>query len=57
VESCSGTQTQLFATGIRTRSEWQTLVEMGVAGGQGEYIAASQPLDTGVKKYLQRYSV
>ncbi|WP_426446169.1 RNase E specificity factor CsrD [Siccibacter colletis] len=57
VESCSGTQTQLFATGIRTRSEWQTLVEMGVAGGQGEYVAASQPLDTGVKKYLQRYSV
>ncbi|WP_436894058.1 RNase E specificity factor CsrD [Siccibacter turicensis] len=57
VESCSGTQSRVFATGIRTRSEWQTLMDKGVAGGQGEFIAASQPVDTSVKKYLQRYSV
>ena len=57
VEACNGTQTRVFATGIRTRSEWQTLVERGVAGGQGDFFAASQPLDTNVKKYSQRYSV
>ncbi len=57
VEACKGTQTQVFATGVRARSEWQTLTARGVAGGQGDFFAASQPLDTNVKKYLQRYSV
>ncbi|MFG7479599.1 hypothetical protein ACGL13_24810, partial [Enterobacter hormaechei] len=38
-------------------SEWQMLTERGVTGGQGDFFAASQPLDTNVKKYLQRYSV
>ncbi|RPH27299.1 RNase E specificity factor CsrD [Buttiauxella warmboldiae] len=57
VEACRGTQTQVFAVGIRTRSEWQTLVEKGVAGAQGDFFAASQPLDSNVKKYSQRYSV
>ncbi|HDS9361312.1 TPA: RNase E specificity factor CsrD [Enterobacter chengduensis] len=57
VEACKGTQTQVFATGVRARSEWQMLTARGVAGGQGDFFAASQPLDTNVKKYLQRYSV
>lgn len=57
VEACKGTQTQVFATGVRSRSEWQMLKERGVAGGQGDFFATSQPLDTNVKKYLQRYSV
>ncbi|NBC98436.1 RNase E specificity factor CsrD [Atlantibacter hermannii] len=57
VEACSGTQAQLFAAGIRSRSEWQTLVERGVTGGQGDFFSASQPLDTSVKKYSQRFSV
>ncbi|MBE3468076.1 RNase E specificity factor CsrD [Enterobacter cloacae complex sp. P15RS] len=57
VEACKGTQTQVFATGVRSRSEWQMLKERGAAGGQGDFFAASQPLDTNVKKYLQRYSV
>lgn len=57
VEACKGTQTQVFATGVRARSEWQTLTARGVTGGQGDFFAASQPLDTNVKKYLQRYSV
>ena len=57
VEACKGTQTQVFATGVRSRSEWQMLTERGVAGGQGDFIASSQPLDSNVKKYLQRYSV
>ena len=57
VEACNGTQTRVFATGIKSRSEWQTLVERGVAGGQGDFFAASQPLDANVKKYSQRYSV
>ncbi|WP_436859065.1 RNase E specificity factor CsrD [Citrobacter tructae] len=57
VEACSGTHTQVYATGVRSRGEWQTLTARGVAGGQGEFFAASQPLDTNVKKYSQRYSV
>ena len=57
VEACNGTQTQVFAVGVRTRSEWQTLVEKGVAGAQGDFFAASEPLDSNVKKYSQRYSV
>lgn len=57
VESCKGTRTRVFATGVRTRGEWQTLIDNGVAGAQGDFIAASQPLDSNVKKYSQRYSV
>ncbi|WP_435947007.1 RNase E specificity factor CsrD [Dryocola sp. BD586] len=57
VEACNGTQTQVFATGIRKRGEWQTLVEKGVSGAQGDFFAASAPLDSNVKKYSQRYSV
>ncbi len=57
VEACKGTRTRVFATGVRSRSEWQTLIERGVSGGQGDFIAASQPLDTSVKKYSQSYSV
>lgn len=57
VEACNGTQTQVFATGVRKRGEWQTLVEKGVSGAQGEFFAASAPLDSNVKKYSQRYSV
>lgn len=57
VEACKGTQTHVFATGVRSRTEWQTLTERGVTGGQGDFFAASQPLDSNVKKYSQRYSV
>ncbi|HDR2890101.1 TPA: RNase E specificity factor CsrD [Enterobacter asburiae] len=57
VEACKGTHTQVFATGVRSRGEWQMLTERGVTGGQGDFFASSQPLDTNVKKYLQRYSV
>jgi len=57
VEACKGTQTRVFATGVRSRTEWQTLTERGVTGGQGDFFAASQPLDSNVKKYSQRYSV
>ncbi|NDO79668.1 RNase E specificity factor CsrD [Citrobacter sp. NCU1] len=57
VEACTGTHTQVYATGVRSRSEWHTLNERGVAGGQGDFFASSQPLDTNVKKYSQRYSV
>ncbi|MEG1212858.1 MAG: RNase E specificity factor CsrD [Leclercia sp.] len=57
VEACKGTQTHVFAAGVRSRTEWQTLTERGVTGGQGDFFAASQPLDSNVKKYSQRYSV
>lgn len=49
VEACSGTSTQVYATGVRSRSEWQTLIQRGVTGGQGDFFASSQPLDTNVK--------
>lgn len=57
VEATKGTTMQVFAPGIRSRSEWQVLTKCGVSGGQGDFFAASQPLDTNVKKYSQRYSV
>ena len=57
VEACKGTPTVVFATGVRTRNEWQTLTECGLTGGQGDFFASSQPIDTNVKKYSQRYSV
>ncbi len=57
VEACKGTATQVFASGIRTKSEWRTLSACGVTGGQGDFFASSQPLDSNLKKYSQRYSV
>ncbi|KFC00307.1 putative lipoprotein [Trabulsiella guamensis ATCC 49490] len=57
VEACKGTTTRVFATGLRSRGEWQVLTECGVTGGQGDFFAGSQPLDASVKKYSQRYSV
>ncbi|WP_058910784.1 RNase E specificity factor CsrD [Entomohabitans teleogrylli] len=57
VEACKDTRTRVFATGLRTRGEWETLLERGIDGAQGDFFAGSQPLDSSVKKYLQRYSV
>ena len=57
IEVCKVTPTRVFAAGVRTRSEWQTLSELGVAGGQGDFFAASQPVNSNVKKYSQRYRV
>lgn len=57
VEACKGTSTQVYATGVCSRSEWQVLRECGILGGQGVFFAPVQPLDTSVKKYSQRYSV
>lgn len=57
VEACHGTQARVFAAGVRQRGEWQALRENGVAGGQGDLFEGSQPLDTSVKKYSQRYTV
>jgi RNase E specificity factor CsrD len=38
VEACKGTHTRVFATGVRSRGEWQTLIERGVSGGQGDFL-------------------
>ncbi len=38
VEACAGTPTQVYATGARSRGEWQTLTKRGVAGGQGDFL-------------------
>ncbi len=57
LESCKNTATRIFAAGVRTRAEWQTLTELGVKGGQGDFFAPSEPLSSNVKKYSQRYRV
>lgn len=57
LESCTKTATRVFAAGVRSRTEWQGLMELGVSGGQGDYVSPSQPLNRDVKKYSQRYRV
>ncbi len=57
IEVCKATPTRVFAAGVRTRTEWQTLAGLGVAGGQGDFFAVSQPVNSNVKKYSQRYRV
>lgn len=57
LESSKQTGTQVFAAGVRSREEWQVLLELGVTGGQGDFFASSQPVNSNVKKYSQRYRV
>lgn len=56
-EACKGTQTMVFAAGVRTKEEWQTLLEKGVYGGQGDFFAASLSVGDELKKYSPRYRV
>ncbi|HEI8867143.1 TPA: RNase E specificity factor CsrD [Serratia odorifera] len=55
--ACEGTCARLFAASVRTRSEWQTLKERGIHGGQGDFFASPEPIDVGRKKYSRRYRV
>ncbi|WP_312241185.1 RNase E specificity factor CsrD [Pantoea sp.] len=57
LEVCKPTATKVFATGVRTHEEWHMLTSLGVTGGQGDLFAVSQPVNSNVKKYLQRYPV
>ncbi|NIF21450.1 RNase E specificity factor CsrD [Candidatus Pantoea multigeneris] len=57
LEVCKSTGTQLFASGVRTRDEWQALMTLGITGGQGDLFAPSLPVNSNVKKYTQRYRV
>lgn len=57
LEVCKSTQTQVFATGVRTRAEWQSLAGLGVSGGQGDFFAPSLPVNSNVKKHSQRYRI
>jgi len=50
-EACIGTPTRVFATGIRTKLEWQTLIDNGVTGGQGDFFAPIEPFEEMIKKY------
>lgn len=50
-EACVGTSTQVFATGVRTQKEWQTLMDNAVAGGQGDFFAPAEPIKEMLKKY------
>jgi len=38
-ESCCVVSARVFATGVTTHEEWQTLLTLGVCGGQGNFIA------------------
>ncbi|PLR32365.1 RNase E specificity factor CsrD [Chimaeribacter californicus] len=51
VNACDGTQVQVFASGVRTAEEWQTLKEKGVQGGQGDYFALPALVERSNKKY------
>ena len=57
LEVCKSTSTKVFAAGVRTRAEWQTLANLGVAGGQGDFFAPSLPVNSNVKKHSQRYRI
>lgn len=57
LEVCKMTPAQVFAAGVRTREEWQTLSTLGVAGGQGDFFSTSQLVNSNVKKYSQRVRV
>ncbi|WP_293774354.1 RNase E specificity factor CsrD [uncultured Pantoea sp.] len=57
LEVCKSTGVRVFATGVRTKAEWQTLAALGVAGGQGDLFAPSLPVNSNVKKYSQRYRI
>ncbi|MEE3651472.1 MULTISPECIES: RNase E specificity factor CsrD [unclassified Brenneria] len=50
-EACKGTQTKVFAAGVRTKAEWRTLLDKGVYGGQGDFFASSVPVSDELKKY------
>lgn len=49
--ACEGSHAQVFAAGVRTRNEWQTLLDKGVRGGQGVYFASPEPVELSSKKY------
>ncbi|WP_336766592.1 RNase E specificity factor CsrD [Pantoea dispersa] len=57
LEVCKSTPTKVFAAGVRTRAEWQTLAGLGVAGGQGDFFVPSLPVNSNVKKHSQRYRI
>lgn len=57
LEVCKSTGVRVFAAGVRTKAEWQTLAALGVAGGQGDLFAPSLPVNSNVKKYSQRYRI
>lgn len=55
--ACEGTRAQVFATGVRTRCEWETLKEKGVLGGQGDFFTPLARVDGKDKKYSRRFHV
>lgn len=50
-DACAGTQVRLFAAGVRTVEEWQTLLDKGIHGGQGDYFARPELVERSNKKY------
>ena len=44
IGACVRTDTKVIAVGVETQAEWQTLISLGIHGGQGRWFAAEQPL-------------
>lgn len=42
--ACADSNVQIFATGVRTHSEWEVLREKGICGGQGDLFAPLERL-------------
>lgn len=55
--STEGKYGMIFAAGVRSHSEWQTLKEKGVHGGLGDFFAAAELMEFQRKKYSRRYRV
>lgn len=51
ISACEGTQTKVFASGVRSKAEWSMLLEKGIHGGQGDFFAIPQAVDPVSKKY------
>ncbi|CNE52065.1 RNase E specificity factor CsrD [Yersinia nurmii] len=49
--ACAGTNVKVFAAEVVTREEWETLLQKGVYGGQGNFFAAPMLLNPEQKKY------
>ncbi|WP_127959033.1 RNase E specificity factor CsrD [Serratia microhaemolytica] len=54
VGACDAAHSKVFAVGVRTRNEWQTLKARGVLGGEGNFFASPEPIQEGRKKYSRR---
>lgn len=51
---CGGTNTKVIAVGVENDLEWQTLLALGIHGGQGRWFDEEQPLFLSKQSFLAR---